>query len=136
MATRAIELKDYALTKKYKIPATKAVTVGFRVKFSGADDQIENCGANEDGFAIALQSGVAGEEVEVLLEGFAVAKVKVGTGGATRGLFAKFLADGFTDQAIADGATVRNLAGKFLQSGVVGDFVGLLLGAATPKSTA
>lgn len=136
MATRAHNIKDNAIIRKYLIPNTKVVTEGFRVKFSGADDQIENCGANEDGFAIALQSGVAGEWVEVMLEGFAVVKVKVGTGGATRGLFAKFLADGFTDQAIADGTTVRNLAGKFLQTGVVGDMVGLLLGAATPKSTA
>ena len=135
MATRAHLILINATIRPFKIPATKAVTEGFRVKFSGADDQVENCGAGEDGFAIALKSGVAGDSVECVLEGFAVAKVKVGTGGATRGLFAKMAADGFTDQAIVDGTNVRNLSGKFLQTGVAGDMVGLLLGAMSPTAT-
>lgn len=135
MATRAHNIKDSAIIRKFLIPATKAVTEGFRVKFSGADNQVENCGAGDDGFGIALQTGVAGDEIEVLLEGFAVVKVKVGTGGATRGLYAIMAADGLTDRAIADGTNVRYCPGKFMQSGVVGDVVGLLLGAATPVAT-
>jgi hypothetical protein len=105
------------------------------VKFSGADNAVEDCGANEDGIGIAMESGVAGDTVSISLEGFAVVEVLVGTGGATRGAYAKFLADGFTDQATADGTTVRFLAGKFMQSGVAGDRVGLLLGVTSPHST-
>lgn len=137
MAARAHNKVQNALIQSFKVPATKAVTAGFRVKFSGADDAIENCGANEDGIGIALADGVAGDTgIPVALDGIAIVPVKVGTGGATRGLFAKFLADGFTDQAIADGTTPRYLAGRFMQTGVVGDMVGLLIGVATPMSTA
>ena len=136
MATRASQILESAILRPFKVPATKATTAGFRVKFSGADDAVENCGAGEDGIAIALETKAAGEVAECVLEGFAVVKVKVGTGGATRGAFAKTVADGWTDQAIADGANVRNIAGKFMQTGVAGDMVGLLLGAMSPKSTA
>lgn len=136
MATRAHQILDFAIIRPFKVPTSKTVANGQRVKFSGADDQVEVCGAGEDGFAIAMKDGVAGDIVECLLEGHAVAKVKVGTGGATRGLFAIATADGFKDQAIADGTTPRLFAGKFLQTGVVGDLVGMLLGVSTPCSTA
>lgn len=135
MATNAHDIEIYSLIRPYLIPATKAVTKGFRVKFSGADNQVENCGAGEDGFAIALASGVAGDTVICALEGHQVIPVKVGTGGATRGAFARCVADGMTDVTIADGTTPRNIPGKFLQTGVAGDEVGLLVGVSTPFST-
>jgi hypothetical protein len=135
MATRPHIKNQNALVQAFVVPATKAVTLGKRVKFSGADNAVEDCGANEDGIGIAMESGVAGDTVSISLEGFAVVEVLVGTGGATRGAYAKFLADGFTDQATADGTTVRFLVGKFMQSGVAGDRVGLLLGATSPHST-
>lgn len=135
MATNPHDIEVFSLIRHYVIPATKVVTRGFRVKFSGADNQVENCGAGEDGFAVALQSGVAGETVPCALEGHQVIPVKVGTGGATRGSFARCVADGMTDVALVDGTTVRNIPGKFLQTGVAGDEVGLLTGVSTPFST-
>lgn len=136
MATNPHDIEMFAIIRPYVIPATKVVTQGFRVKFSGADNQVENCGAGDDGFAIALQSGVAGDTVLCLLEGHAVVPVKVGTGGATRGSFARCVADGMTDVVVADGVNPRNIPGKFLQSGPVGDLVGLLVAASTPTPTA
>ncbi len=135
MATRPTLHLQSALIQSFVIPATKTTTEGLRVKFSGADNQVEACGAGEDGIGVAMASGVAGDTVQVVLEGYCVAKVKVGTGGATRGAFAKIVADGYTDQAIADGTTPRLLAGKFMNTGVAGDFVGLLMGCPTPYST-
>ena len=134
MATRAHSTPIECLIRSYKVPAAKAVTVGFRVKFSGADDMIENCIANEDGIGVALASGVPGDTISVAMEGHSIVPVKVGTGGATRGLYADFAVDGFKDRAIADGATTRYIGGKFLQSGVAGDIVGLLQGCPTPVS--
>jgi hypothetical protein len=131
MAINATRLLDKSLIRSYLIPSTKSVTAGFRVKFSGADDAVENCGAGENGFAIALESGVAGDHVECVLEGSAVVPCKVGTGGATRGVHAVMAADGFTDKTLGGGTTVSHVAGKFLQSGSVGDVVGLLVGCNT-----
>lgn len=136
MAVRATESLQEALIRPFTVATSKTVTEGFRVKFSGADNAIENCGAGELGFAIARASGVAADVVNCVLEGNAVVRVKVGTGGATRGVYAMMAADGYTDQGTTDGATVRYLAGIFMQSGVVGDMVGMLVGVTAPFSSA
>lgn len=136
MATRAVSKVSNGCIQHFVIPATKAVTKGKSVKFSGADNQIENCGAGEDGIGTALTDGVAGDTVPILLDGYAVVPCLVGTGGATRGSYAVTVADGHTDRAIADGTNPRFLRGKFMQTGVAGDIVGLLVGCTTPTPTA
>lgn len=128
MATRAIRSEQFGLVKTYSVPSGKAVTKGKRVKFSGADDSIEDCGAGDNGFAIALEPAAALGQAQVLLEGSAVVPVLVGTGGATRGAHAVPVADGFTDKTLGGGSTVANVSGKFMQTGVKGDYVGLLVG--------
>ena len=127
MATRALNYQQNALIRTYGVPTGKATTLGLPVKLSGADDQVEVCAAGEDGIGVALSTQVAGDQVQVALYGWAIVPVKVGTGGATRGLWAKSVADGFTDLTTGGGSTARYAHGKFLQSGVVGDLVGLLL---------
>lgn len=137
MATRAHMKIQNALIQEFTVASGQTVTEGLSVKFASADDECQNCGAGEDGFGVALGSGAAGEKVSILLDGIAVVKVKVGTGGtATRGSYAITNATGHTNQAIADGTTVRYLRGKFMQSGTAGDLVGMLVGGITPKSTA
>ncbi len=137
MATRAHNKIQNALIQEFTVASGQVVTQGLSVKFASADDECQDCGAGEDGIGIALESGVAGAKVSIVLDGHAIVKVKVGAAGtATRGLFAITNATGFTNQAIADGTTIRNLRGKFTQSGVAGDMVGLLIGVSTPKSTA
>lgn len=136
MATKAKIKLDRACIDTFTVASGQTVTEGFRVKFASADGECQNCGAGEDGFGIAQASGTAGQKVSIVLEGSAVVKVKVGTGGATRGAYSIPVANGYADQAIADGTTPRRLAGKFMQTGVAGDFVGMLIGIATPMSTA
>lgn len=137
MATRAHQKLPFALIQEFTVASGQTVTEGLSVKFAAADDECQNCGAGEDGFGVALNSASSGGKVSVVLDGNAIVKVKVGTGGtATRGLYAITNATGHTNQTIADGATVRFLRGKFMQSGVAGDMVGLLTGITTPKSTA
>lgn len=132
MATRAARVLTGAIIKTFKVPVTKTTAKGLRVKFSGADDQVEVCGAAENGFGIALATVAADasnvQYVEVVLEGTVIVEVKVGTGGATRGANAVMAADGFTDKTLGGGTTVAHAAGKFMQSGVAGDFVGMLVG--------
>jgi hypothetical protein len=137
MATRAHQKLPFALIQEFTVASGQVVTEGLSVKFASADDECQNCGAGEDGFGVALQSGVAGGKVSIALDGNAIVRVKVGTAGtATRGLYAITNATGHTNQAIADGTTVRYIRGKFMQSGVAGDIVGMLTGITTPKSTA
>ncbi len=53
--------------------------------------------------------------------------VKVGTGGAARGKFAKVVSDGFTSAAPTVTTPVAvDVAGYFTQTGVVGDVVGMV----------
>lgn len=131
MAARAHRVLTGALIRTFKVPNTKTATKGMRVKFSGADDQVENCGAAENGFGIALTTVVGSTSlptVEVVLEGTVEAEVLVGTGGATRGENAVMAADGFTNKTLGGGTTVAHAAGKFMQTGVAGDYVSLLIG--------
>lgn len=136
MATRALNKVQNGLIQHFLIPTSKATTKGKSVKFSAADNQIENCAADDDGIGIALLDGVAGDTVPVLLDGFAIVPVLVGTGDATRGGYAINAIDGHKDVTIADGTTDRKIRGKFMQSGVAGDLVGLLIGVSTPCPTA
>ena len=105
------------------------------VKFGANDDTMALAGAN-DPLAIGLcrkpytaAMSAAGKPIEVILFGFMIKKVKVGTGGATRGKDAITVSDGFTDApANGGGTTSQIILGKFMQSGVVGDEVGLMVG--------
>lgn len=132
MATRALEILDHkgAIIRPFTVPAAKTVTRGQAVKHSGADDAVENVAATTDfGIGIALDAGVAGDTVRVALWGSGIVKALVGTGAATRGAPAKFVADGLTDGTNGGGSTNRPSLGQFLESGVAGDLVALNLGA-------
>lgn len=127
MAARAHENLENAVIRTFTVKAAASATEGRLVKFGAADDEVENAGANEAGFAIALETKAAGEKVQcALLSGASILKVKVGTGGATRGIAAVNAADGLTDQVVGGGTTLVHIAGYFLQSGVAGDLVGLM----------
>ncbi len=62
--------------------------------------------------------------------------IGVPTSESTKQKVVALFEKGHTNQAIADGTTVRYIRGKFMQSGVAGDMVGMLVGVVTPKSTA
>lgn len=131
MATRAIKKLDFAHIETYTVAAGQTCTAGKTVKHSGADDQIQDAGANSD-LAIGVALGTPGTvyaaaaKVQVALMA-PVVPMLVGTGGTTRGKKQKVVADGVTD-AIANGGgtTDVQLAGIAMQSGVAGDYVGVL----------
>lgn len=129
MAVRPESVLTNAIIKTYTVVGGGSTTEYLPVKFSGADTTVTVCGAGDNGFAIALETKTAGEKVRVaVVTGGSIIPVKVGTGGATRDAYAKAAADGLTDQTLGGGTTVRYIFGKFLQSGVAGDRVGLLAG--------
>lgn len=127
MATRAHRLVNGIPHMEFIVASGQTVTAGYRVKFASADDECQNCGAGENGFGIAINSGASGDKVTIALLGCGVVPVKVGTGGATRGAYAVMVADGHTDRAIGGGTTVRHCDGVFMQSGSAGDLVGMLV---------
>ena len=123
MAGRPLDYSSQALKRPATVKAAAAVTKGFGVIFGSVDTEVENSGANGKVSGIALETGAAGEVVTIAEDG--IVPVLVGTGGATRGEFAIMAADGFTNQTLGGGTTVKYIAGKFMQSGVFGDYVGL-----------
>lgn len=131
MATRAQRAIDKnGLIRKYTVAAAQATTAGCAVAFAAADDQIQTSSAAGAAFGIALETKAAGEQCDVLLLGFAIAKVKVAVGGtATRGVYAQTLTatGAFTNKVLGGGTVVQPIQGIFLESGVAGDLVALLI---------
>lgn len=128
MAARATVQAQNALVKRFTVKAATTATAGLKCKFGGSDTEVEVCGANEAGIGWFKTSAAAGEDVDVWLDGFAIIPVTVGTGGATRGLIAVSLTDGHTNQTVGGGTTAVHVAGRFMNSGVATDTVGLLIG--------
>lgn len=126
MATRSIQDLKFALLKTAVVGA--ACTEGKGVKITGDEPMtVTDCSAGESPDAIALETQTTGKQCQiVMLAGACIIKVRVGTGGATRGKYARIVADGFTDATLGGGTTAQEVCGKFVQSGVVGDFVGLM----------
>ena len=130
MATRATFNLQNATLRTFIVKSGTTTAYGKAVKFDAGDDSIDNAGANEDlVFAVALEV-VVGDGVNkcqvALLSGSGIVPILVGTGGATRGKFAVLAADGATDAAGSGVTNARPCIGKFLQSGVAADVVGLM----------
>lgn len=117
---------EHGTIARYTVATGQAVTKGELVVLA-SDTTVQDAGGASDlGIGIAMATVAADLPVDIYL--FApVIDVAVGTGGATRGKKAIHAADGFTDCAAHDssGATDNATYGVFMQSGVVGDRVGM-----------
>jgi len=129
MATRTHRFLQNACIRTFKVETSGDVTLGRPVKFGNADDEVENASTNEKSIGTAyLSETTDGARVQVVMHGHSIVPVLVGTGGATRGEYAIATTDGYTNQTLGGGTTVKYIAGQFLQSGVAGDYVGMQIG--------
>lgn len=137
MATRPVEQKQNLIIQRMLIPATKAVTKGLAVIHSSADNQCENAGAASDlAIGLALETGTAGDYVDIALFGYAVVQAEAGTGGVTRGKKQKLVADGFTDAPADNGATTAvPTYGFALESASAGEKFALVLSGPANRTT-
>lgn len=106
-------------------------TAGDRVKFGSADQLLAAVtGADALSFGYVFQQN--GKTVDVIMDGDAIIIVKVvASGTATRGAYAVMsaTANQYQDAAtIGGGTTVQHIAGRFMNAGTDGDYVGLLVG--------
>ena len=106
-------------------------TAGYRVKFVSADQFLAAVdGADALSFGYVFQQN--GKTVDVIMDGDAIIIVKVvASGTATRGAYAVMsaTANQYQDAAtIGGGTTVQHIAGRFMNAGTDGDYVGLLVG--------
>lgn len=117
---------EHGTIARYTVATGQAVTKGELVVLA-SDTTVQDAGGASDlGIGIAMATVAADLPVDIFL--FApVIDVAVGTGGATRGKKAIAVSDGFTDCGAHDssGATDNATYGIFMQSGVVGDRVGM-----------
>lgn len=132
MATRPdCDLKNALIQTRIVETSTTAI-VGRVVKDGNADHECQPTtdGVGAIGVVVELgqNSGAAGKYVSVcLLAGACIVPVVVGTGGATRGLFAKVVADGVTNAVESVTTPVAaDVVGFFTQSGSAGDLVGMV----------
>lgn len=141
MAARALSDLKNALVKQYTVKNGSAIVAGKRIKFGASDTEIDVAGANDDlafGTALETKTGNAAGTVQctVVLDGFAIVPMLVGTGGATRGTNQVQAADGVTDMAGSGVTNAKPPCGRAMQSGVVGDLIGVLVGGPSRATTA
>jgi hypothetical protein len=129
----AIQL-TYNLTQwTVGVKTGETATRGYAAVWDGTGNHAKDPSADSDEFFGIFDSTVAGGDgVQVTVNLFApVVRVKVGTGGATRGKKGMWSAgnDGWTDAPAqaAGGATENNIYVMFMQTGTVGDTVGAQL---------
>lgn len=126
MAVRPLDHVSNALILKYTVQAAGTVTKGKAVKLGTLETDVLAASTNEKAVGIALESGVAGDVVNIAMFGYAVAPVLVGTGGSTHGEHATCVSDGFTNITLGGGTVVKYVEGIFLETGVVGDYAAML----------
>ncbi len=115
----------------YNVKANAVIVKGVGVYLSAADE-IDVATANSKAIGVAAQA-VTGNasgtsRCEVQLADGGTARVKA-SGTATRGEYAICGTDGFENQTLGGGTTVKYIIGQFLESGIDNDFVELRLSA-------
>jgi hypothetical protein len=115
----------------YNVKASAVIVKGVGVYIS-ADNEVDVATANSKVIGVAASSVTGNSSgtsrVEVQLADGGTARVKA-SGTATRGEYAVAGTDGFENQTIGGGQTVKYIIGQFLESGIDNDFVELRLGA-------
>lgn len=131
MAARPEQITNF-LTKVIRTVETgQTVAVGRVVKDGNADGEVQHSADGVGAIGVCMElgplAGAAGDKVLIGL--FApIVPMLVGTGGATRGKFAKVVADGVTDATESVTTPVAaDIVGIFTQSGVAADRVGVQL---------
>lgn len=128
MTTRASRALEGALIRPFSAAGT--ISAGQPIKYNDANARtVVAAGANDpDTIGIALDDAVSGMRVSAVIGGGAIVPVRVGATGATAGKYAWINAAGRLVDApalSAAGATTTYLLGKFVESGVEHDYVGL-----------
>jgi hypothetical protein len=115
----------------YNVKASAVIVKGVGVYIS-ADNEVDVATANSKVIGVAASSVTGNSSgtsrVEVQMADGGTARVKA-SGTATRGEYAVAGTDGFENQTIGGGQTVKYIIGQFLESGIDNDFVELRLGA-------
>jgi hypothetical protein len=127
MAARATVDLSRCLVKTFRVKAASSVTEGYAVKIEDGLIVL-NCAAGDAANGIALESGAAGDLVAIALcNAGGLVPVKVGTGGATAGLYGVAVANGVANAgALGGGTTLVNIVCQFIENGVAGDVVGAI----------
>ena len=143
MATKALQDLGKALIKRYLVAAANTLKVGSIVYLSAEGTVALSTAATAEhlGIVTGITDGgataTAGDEVSVVHLGTSgVAKVLVGTSGATAGAHLTAEADGATDATTGGGTAQCNTIGLCLQTGVAGDFVGVAISLASASVSA
>lgn len=120
-----------AFIKTFEHASMPTFAVGDRIKFGSADDLLAAVtGADVLSFGYVHQQN--GKVVDVIMDGTAIIQVRVvASGTATRGTYATMSATANRYENATTpggGTTVQHIAGRFMNSGTDGDYVGLLIG--------
>lgn len=131
MAVRAKVNTNMGLMISFYHTSMPTFAKGDRVKFGNDDELLAAVtGPDADSFGFVWEQN--GDETTVLCDGTAIIEVTVVTAGtATRGKYAVMSATANQyDLAAAPsgGSTAQVLAGRFMQSGIAGDKVSMMIG--------
>jgi hypothetical protein len=120
-----------AFIKTFSHADMPTFTVGDRIKFGSGSDQLLAAVTGADVLSFGYVYQQNGDTVDVIMDGTAIIQVKVvASGTATRGTYAVMsaTANQYQNAAAIGGATAQHIAGRFMNAGTDGDYVGLLVG--------
>lgn len=123
----ADQVLQNSVIRTYTVKAASTATRGIGGIFD-SEGTVLDATANQKVRVVFLETKAAGEKVQcvVLCAGICIVKA---SGTATAGEFAIAGTDGFENQTLGGGTTVKYVAGFFTETGVDNDYVGLAYGA-------
>jgi len=121
------KMLEYAHIHAYTVKAASTATRGLCGVFD-SEHVVLDATAGQNASVCFLETKAAGERVEcVLLNSGCVVPMKA-SGTCTAGSYATVGTDGVENQTLGGGSTVVYIVGKFTETGVDGDFVGVMVG--------
>ena len=127
MGARAKIKMDKVTIDTFVVKNASVIVEGVGVILDAGEADVATANSKVIGIALESVTGDGKKTVQVALLDGGVVKVKC-SGTATAGEYGVAGTDGFQNQTLGGGTTVRYIAGQFLENGVDGDFVGMRLG--------
>lgn len=123
----ADQVLENVTIKTYTVKAASTATRGLCGVFD-SEGVVLDATAGQNASVLFLETKAAGELVHcALLNGGGIGIMKA-SGTATAGSYATVGTDGVENQTLGGGTTVCYIVGKFTETGVDGDMVGVALG--------
>jgi hypothetical protein len=121
------QILEHGIIRPFLVAAASTATRGLCGTFT-AEKTARDATAGENASVLFLETKAAGEYVQGLLLNSGAVGIMKASGTVTAGQYLKVGSDGVENVTLGGGSTVAYVVGKALQTGVDGDYVGVMTG--------